>query len=60
MTIETKRSKTLSARTVLKPAEPVEEVTIVAAEPTYNTNDLRVLQGLAQIEYLEPATVVVE
>lgn len=60
MTRETKRSKTLFARTVSKPAEPVEEVTIEATEPTYNTNDLRVLQGLPQIEHLEPATVIVE
>ena len=60
MARETKRSKTLFARTVSKPAEPVEEVTIEATEPTYNTNDLRVLQGLPQIEHLEPATVIVE
>lgn len=57
---ETKRSKTLFARTVLKPAVPYEEVTIEATEPTYNTNDLRVLQGLPQIEHLEPATVVID
>lgn len=39
---------------------PAIEEAISTPQRAYNTNDLRVLQGLPQIEHLEPATVVVE